>query len=358
MHRGQRSFAEPAALFRALVDNGFEFLEKAIDEFEVTPRFSVIHFAIATELFLKAKLLSEHWSLLLDLPDRADKEAFFRGETKTAALEQIITRLEKVASVSIGQNAKEAFIGISRHRNRIVHFAHVDIVVQSTEQQKKSLAEEQVTAWYHLGGLLAQWKEFSSDNARISQMRGKMEKQNLYLKQIFEAKMSLLKSFRAAGGAVLDCPICGFEAVKLSAITESIFASECCVCSYRGRDVKLVCPHEACNQMVYLSSYNGLPAACTECHQQIKLEDVSEALDTGEGVHPDNYMDWVPISCPECSGYHTVVEHHEIYVCAQCFETSEDFGICGNCAEGQLGGVPEHSSLAGCAFCDGSWRED
>jgi len=64
-------------LFRSLTGSAFEFLEKAIAEFEQSAKFSTVHFTIAIELFLKARLVREHWSLLLDKPDQGDKADFF-----------------------------------------------------------------------------------------------------------------------------------------------------------------------------------------------------------------------------------------------------------------------------------------
>ena len=37
-----------------LINNVFDFIEKAIDQFQKEPKFSVINFCIATELSLKA----------------------------------------------------------------------------------------------------------------------------------------------------------------------------------------------------------------------------------------------------------------------------------------------------------------
>uniref|UniRef100_E6QVY9 HEPN domain-containing protein n=1 Tax=mine drainage metagenome TaxID=410659 RepID=E6QVY9_9ZZZZ len=45
--------------FGKLVDNAFDFLDKAGREFKSEPKYSVIHFYAALELFLKARLLHE-----------------------------------------------------------------------------------------------------------------------------------------------------------------------------------------------------------------------------------------------------------------------------------------------------------
>lgn len=58
--------------FGKLVENAFDFLDKAGREFENEPKYSVIHFYAALELFLKARLLHEHWTLILTKPEHSD----------------------------------------------------------------------------------------------------------------------------------------------------------------------------------------------------------------------------------------------------------------------------------------------
>ncbi|MBN1293095.1 MAG: hypothetical protein JXB48_14745, partial [Candidatus Latescibacteria bacterium] len=48
-----------------LIENAFDFFERSLDEFEDNPKYSVIHFYAAVELFLKARLMAEHWSLVV-----------------------------------------------------------------------------------------------------------------------------------------------------------------------------------------------------------------------------------------------------------------------------------------------------
>ena len=107
-------------LFAVLTSSAFEFLERAIYEFSESAKFSTVHFAIAIELFMKARLMREHWALLLDKPDQADRAAFFRGEAKTVTLEQAIERLKKIASVQIPAASREIFVKITKHRNKMV----------------------------------------------------------------------------------------------------------------------------------------------------------------------------------------------------------------------------------------------
>ncbi|HIP71183.1 MAG TPA: hypothetical protein EYH05_07285, partial [Anaerolineae bacterium] len=55
----------PKDLLERLVENAMDFLSQSIEEFDGSPKYSVIHFHAAVELFLKARLMAEHWSLVV-----------------------------------------------------------------------------------------------------------------------------------------------------------------------------------------------------------------------------------------------------------------------------------------------------
>lgn len=351
----ETAFLSEQELFDALTKSGFEFLRRSIDEFSTSAKFSTIHFAIAIELFLKARLMREHWSLLLDKPDQANKAAFFKGDAKTVSPDQTMDRLRRIALVTIPQNAREIFARIAKHRNKMVHFAHAGESDTDGPDGMSKIAEEQCAGWLALRSLLAEWPQFKDYESDIWQVSASMEGHRAYLQKAFEAKAEELQAHRNAGGRVIDCPSCGFESVTVEEPVGAIAAASCVVCRFfRGSEIAIACRNEDCGAPIRFTSYEGAPGECADCTEPLTKDEVREALDTGDAITKDNYFDHTPINCPHCSGYHSVVEHHSLYVCTECFETEDDFGICGYCSEGQLGGVPEHSYLVGCEFCEGS----
>ena len=66
--------------FSRLVDNALNFLSRSIEDLQQSPKYSVIHFYAAVELFLKARLMKEHWSLVVTKPQDADWEKFVAGD--------------------------------------------------------------------------------------------------------------------------------------------------------------------------------------------------------------------------------------------------------------------------------------
>lgn len=109
-------------LFDELVENGFDFLKNAIDEFDKKPKYSVIHFATAVELLLKSRLLHEHWSLIVDGPP--DFKKFKDGNFKSINFKDLIPRLEQALEENIATEIKKCFEAIANHRNKMVHFFH------------------------------------------------------------------------------------------------------------------------------------------------------------------------------------------------------------------------------------------
>jgi hypothetical protein len=86
--------------FDSLVANALDFLRRAIDEVKDHPKYSVIHFCAGIEQLLKARLLHEHWSLVVTKPGETSKQKFNSGEFESVTMKQCFERLEKVCEKS------------------------------------------------------------------------------------------------------------------------------------------------------------------------------------------------------------------------------------------------------------------
>jgi hypothetical protein len=82
-------------LFKLLVENALDFLARSIEELRDRPKYSVIHFHAAVELFLKARLMSDHWSLIVTKRQEPDWEKFIKGEFQSVSLDEAASKLEK-----------------------------------------------------------------------------------------------------------------------------------------------------------------------------------------------------------------------------------------------------------------------
>ena len=109
--------------FNLVVENAFDFFRKSIEEFDKEPKYSVIHFHAAIELIMKARLLWEHWTLIVTRPDTANLKSFRSGDFQSVSIKDAKIRLESVVQDGLNQKEFECFFAFD-HRNRMVHFYH------------------------------------------------------------------------------------------------------------------------------------------------------------------------------------------------------------------------------------------
>jgi len=75
-------------IFSSLTLNAFDFLGRGIEEFDKAPKYSVIHFCAAVEMLLKARLMKEHWSLIVSRPDQAKLHSFIAGDFTSVTMNE------------------------------------------------------------------------------------------------------------------------------------------------------------------------------------------------------------------------------------------------------------------------------
>lgn len=109
-------------MFNRLVENAFDFLFKAVSEIEGQPKYSVIHFYTAVELFVKARLMKEHWSLVISQRQEADWDKFITGDFQSVTLTEAANKLKKVVLSGLSKAELEAFREVANDRNKMVHF--------------------------------------------------------------------------------------------------------------------------------------------------------------------------------------------------------------------------------------------
>src|SRR4051812_44192212 len=81
--------------FDKLVENGLDFLQRSLSEVKKNPKYSVIHFSSGIELLLKARLLHEHWSLVVVKPGEITKQQFLSGDFESVSPRKCMERIEQ-----------------------------------------------------------------------------------------------------------------------------------------------------------------------------------------------------------------------------------------------------------------------
>ena len=344
-------------VFDSLTRNAFDFLERGIAEFDKSPKYSVIHFCAAVEMLLKARLMKEHWSLIVSKPEQANLAKFMAGDFISVTLEDCRARIRDVAGEDIGDDAYNSFRALANHRNKMVHFFHNGL--DSDDKAKAQIVAEHCRSWFHLHRLLSRWNGYFHDFAtEIAHADRAMKGHRQYLAAKCKALAPELDAVRKAGGKPKACSACGFKAAIPDALDEQIASLRCLVCDHVETQVELECPH--CSEPIALATEGY--ATCEHCGEGIEPEHLVDALTDHDAAHigiKDGDDRWEPANCGTCEGYHTVVRRGDHYFCANCFDISDGIEQCGWCNEYNTGDM-EHSYSVGCSHCDGKvgWEKD
>lgn len=137
--------------FRKLVKNAMDFTTNALNDLPKRPKYSVIHFYAAVELFLKARLLLEHWTLVIDDPGKANLASFQNGDFRSVTLTQSAERLDKILRQPLKDHEKECFKRLGDERNKMVHFIDA---TKADQKQVERVVFTELQAWHYIYRLL------------------------------------------------------------------------------------------------------------------------------------------------------------------------------------------------------------
>ena len=187
--------AKRGDLFDALVLSAIDFARRSVRELQSSPKYSMIHFSTALELFLKARLLREHWSLVVSRTDTASAATFRSGQFHSVSMDEAIKRLRNIAGESIPHQAEKAFRTVREHRNRLVHFLHPDFADKQSAR-KVQVAADQYRAWHFLSELVAvTWQpHFRKHAGRLARLDRSMHRLRDFLKVKYDTLRPEIKA--------------------------------------------------------------------------------------------------------------------------------------------------------------------
>jgi hypothetical protein len=191
--------------FVLVVENAISFLDSSVKSIETSPKNSIIDLYTAIELFFKARLMKEHWSLILAKPEEADINKFENGDFRSVFLAQAHKRLEKISKETFEKAALDNFLNLGMHRNQIVHFAHTDF-----KGDKASVIVELWASWFYIYELLTnQWaKYFDEYMERFSSINTEIRNHIGYLESVLDIRTPQIKIELEKGNEIVECPSC------------------------------------------------------------------------------------------------------------------------------------------------------
>jgi len=211
--------------FEPIVKNMFEYINKSLDLLD-EPQYSIIYFYTALELLFKARLLNEHWSLVISNFEHGKStfENFKNGASQSVYLNDAATRIRNLFK-DLPNKYEYNFKEIKEERNKLVHFPITDIA-----KEKKKLLQVLYKAWYYMLFLLQkQWKDiFISFDQDIKLIDRKIKGNNEFLKE----KSNILIEKYPNKYTMQTCCFCGYNATISieSYYDDEVKSCKCDVC--------------------------------------------------------------------------------------------------------------------------------
>ncbi len=342
--------------FDSLTRNAIDFLKKSVDELDKSPKYSVIHFCSAIELFFKARLLVEHWSLIVAKPENANLSKFQAGDFHSASMKETIKRLNNISGEKIENKAEQYFESVRNHRNKLIHFFHEKYIVKPDNLTLKEVIPEQYAAWFYLHLLLInQWKAIFKDySEEIEKLNHLMQRHKKYLRAKYEEMKSAICKDKKNGIQYETCYFCSFDAAKVDDTYNPLFSCTCLICNMRSNFLVIACPE--CKTNIKVEDLG-----CGECQKCGFVSDVDFLL---QELSPGRYYKEEPLEayCGNCeySAAPSAIPFDNSYLCLNCLELLDEPEHCGYCNELIAGHDLENSWIYGCIMCDGSlnWNRD
>jgi len=284
-----------------LLDNAFDYVESAIKYNKCKdPRslkYAVLHLDASIELFLKSRLVKEHWSLIFEDPDKASLQALESGDFVSVDLKSALNRLERIADIRINKSLSNNIVSLRNYRNRIQHYAIkvnadaiksllgfiYNFVIDFCQKELSQDIKEFKSTYDKIKEELQEVQEYVLE--RMNSLKDELNKKDR--DKVFwcpdcnqdtlvtgsnedpeclfcgEKKNAGAVAFLISMGKIKTCPKCGRETFALREIEEKGFCYYCVYCGLSGY-------WEECATCGRLFSADSGSLFCPDCLDKIK----------------------------------------------------------------------------------------
>ncbi len=336
-----------------VVENAMDFLQLSIEELLESDnpekpnllKYSVIHFHIALELFIKARLLSEHWSLVFSNMKKINIEEYESGDFISVNFRDSIARVNGLSRTDeLSKNAIKNFHAVAQHRNRAIHF-----YMNNSDETREEVIKAQLHAWYNLHTFcFKKWSFLEIHNNDLVRINTSFKGLDKYLDVIYNNKTKEIEKLKNEGHIFNKCPSCKKYSMRHGKEYKTMHSALCVVCDFFAQKSLLV--ECACGNTV--AFYDEGYATCSKCGKNYEAEHVMKELDSGYWCKPGEGPSY-PYYCPECDGKFVILNDDAGYMCASCFRAVDENSIheCGRCGQGYVGDDEGDTGAFGCYVC-------
>lgn len=332
-----------------LIENGLDFLDKAINQIKSEPKHSIINFYNAVEILIKVPLVLEHWTLVVS-DKYPDLKKYKDGDFISVNFNDACTRHDKVLNKPIPKEAQTAFNLIRTHRNRMVHFYHKAI----SPNEIDNIISEQANAWFELNKLITtNWADqFEDYKVKFHKMDKVLVFNDHYAKYKFNDLRERINNMTQSGEKFKSCPSCHLKSFHIVHPVEGkqLVHATCLVCLTEQKYIYVECPE--CDLEIKLEAHQDI--SCVKCQTTF---DKYELLSDDHWDKHNYFEANTPASCDECQGFETVCQYGDQYLCTECMEVFDTIYSCEACS-GHSTLDREDSYFMGCEHCDGMQFKD
>ncbi|EME01851.1 hypothetical protein B381_01584 [Stutzerimonas stutzeri NF13] len=347
-------------LFDALVRNALGFVNTSIDHLQQKPKNAIVDLYTAIELFLKARLMKEHWTLMLAKPETGDLQNLAVGDFLSVYLDDALKRIQSILGEKIDQDASDNFKALGEHRNQIVHFAHSGM--DNPSKTQAGVIVETWASWHYLHALLTgPWEAvFQPYSMELQVLNQRMMRQGDFIKARFEILKPQIEIQEKKGNKIVPCGHCHMSAAIVGETHPWGTDYTCMVCGVDDTAVEeckaeLHCP--GCNAPFKFFE-KGLHA-CPACGHQITT-DILIDLCTKQFPEGDDWCEEGHVhiaSCHKCQHPQPSVFFIEgMWSCVSCFDRGWGAVACERCGEFVTGDM-ERIKYFACHKCESDVRE-
>jgi len=310
-----------------LLENAFDFILSALahisdDSSERDLKYAILHLSAGVELVLKERLKKEHWSLVFENVEKANRQSYESGEFQSVNVITCIDRLNGICGLSFRPEHKEALTHLRKKRNKLEHFSTVDSVDAMKSATGKVLS---IILDFIVRNLSP--KKFDVSEQK---MFDEIKSQVMKLEDFAKHRMETLKGELEEKGKachVLECPSCLEEALVLGDGNP-----QCLFCYYEDTPDKVA--HEYLETIQgesrYLAVKEGGPYSlyyCFSCGDEALVHLVNDGV--------EGKTEWVCFGCGESWA------NDDIDFCGRCgvpYPDKHGSAMCGGCYDSLVGG--------------------
>ena len=346
-------------MFDAVVKNAIDFIDASLDNLSSRPKNGIVDFYTAIELFLKARLMAEHWSLIVSRVDLASLSSFSVGDFHSVYLEDAAKRLKDIVGEAIEEKALNNFKALAEHRNQIVHFAHTDY--PDVNGIKAGVVIEQWISWYYLHELLTiKWKDtFKVYIAEFERLNARIVAEKAFIQSRYNDLQPTIQEMQKKGSIFVDCGSCQTNAGLVSETPAWGSSYVCMVCQKAGIAVKSTAEKISCDKCRNeFEFFNSTVKSCPHCAEYLDTDKLISLCKTKYTTGDEWWDEETPCAayCHECRHPKPSVFYIDgLWSCVSCFDRGWQAIECPHCTEFVTGDMDTIKYFA-CCKCEGEMR--